>query len=396
MSAHVRRSPRQRQLAPRVAVSWSPAATRRRSLHGVVRRLLRQPDHGRCRHRLHRQRSQTACARWSSRFPATIAAWNAPGHRLPEAAGGTVSESRHLDRSRADDVLRASVSAGFDRELPGQIRADGELRLRARPQSARHDRLQPRSCRRSAPAAARSTSTGARAHRRRCCSTPRSAEPGIDGLTVSAREALQQAATSSWRAIRCRRRRTTPPTFPSALLPAGQRPRARSGRSDRTADRLRSRQRARAVTAGSAAPSCAQRRVSSRRTACNISPIVTVASGRPYNILAGADLNGDGDGGTIPGPDRAAHAIRRSCHVDRRNSGTLPIQATVDVRVARKPCPSAVTRASTPSSKSSTCSIARTSPTSTTFLAPVRIHRTACQRSASSCRPRRPVRRSWR
>src|SRR6185503_1711884 len=35
-----------------------------------------------------------------------------------------------------------------------------------------------------------------------------------------------------------------------------------------------------------------------------LSAIVTAASGRPFTALAGADLNGDGDGGALP-PDRA-------------------------------------------------------------------------------------------
>jgi hypothetical protein len=65
----------------------------------------------------------------------------------------------------------------------------------------------------------------------------------------------------------------------------------------------------------------------------NVSAIVTVASGRPYNILAGADLNGDGDGGTIPGPDRARTNPAVAGTSIGRNSGTLPAQATVDVRV---------------------------------------------------------------
>ena len=50
--------------------------------------------------------------------------------------------------------------------------------------------------------------------------------------------------------------------------------------------------------------------------AVKVSAIVTVASGRPYNIIAGADLNGDGDGGTIPGPDRARTDPADSVHID--------------------------------------------------------------------------------
>ena len=64
-----------------------------------------------------------------------------------------------------------------------------------------------------------------------------------------------------------------------------------------------------------------------------LSSIVTVGSGRPYNILAGADLNGDGDGGTSPARSRA-HQSGRSRRIGR-NSGTMPMQATVDVRVSR-------------------------------------------------------------
>ena len=65
-----------------------------------------------------------------------------------------------------------------------------------------------------------------------------------------------------------------------------------------------------------------------------VSSIVTFGSGRPYNILAGDDLNGDGDGGTFP-PDRArtTPAIRRRASAQRRK---MPMQATVDVRLARR------------------------------------------------------------
>jgi hypothetical protein len=68
----------------------------------------------------------------------------------------------------------------------------------------------------------------------------------------------------------------------------------------------------------------------------NVSSIVTVASGRPYNVLAGADLNGDGDGGTIPGPDRARATLTDPSSSVSRNSATLPTQATVDVRVSKR------------------------------------------------------------
>jgi hypothetical protein len=69
--------------------------------------------------------------------------------------------------------------------------------------------------------------------------------------------------------------------------------------------------------------------------AVEASTIVTIGSGRPYNILAGADLNGDGDGGSFPS-DRARANPADPATSLRRNTGTLPSQATVDLRVSRK------------------------------------------------------------
>lgn len=66
-----------------------------------------------------------------------------------------------------------------------------------------------------------------------------------------------------------------------------------------------------------------------------VSSIVTVGSGRPYNILAGVDLNGDGDGGT-QSPDRARTNPADPTTSLERNAGNLPTQATVDLRVSRR------------------------------------------------------------
>src|SRR4029453_18686907 len=59
-----------------------------------------------------------------------------------------------------------------------------------------------------------------------------------------------------------------------------------------------------------------------------------VGSGRPFNILAGTDLNGDGDGGAFPS-DRARRVPSDPTSSIRRNLGRLPSQATVDIRVSR-------------------------------------------------------------
>ena len=67
----------------------------------------------------------------------------------------------------------------------------------------------------------------------------------------------------------------------------------------------------------------------------HVSSIVTIASGRPYNVLAGVDLNGDGNGGAFP-PDRARATLADPATSVSRNTGTLPNYATVDLRVSRR------------------------------------------------------------
>jgi outer membrane receptor protein involved in Fe transport len=66
-----------------------------------------------------------------------------------------------------------------------------------------------------------------------------------------------------------------------------------------------------------------------------VSAIVTAGSGRPYNILAGTDLNGDGNGGAFP-PDRPRTVLEDPQTSIGRNLGILPSLATTDVRVSRR------------------------------------------------------------
>jgi hypothetical protein len=66
-----------------------------------------------------------------------------------------------------------------------------------------------------------------------------------------------------------------------------------------------------------------------------VSSIATLASGRPYNILAGADLNGDGNGGATA-PDRPRRNPADASSAIGRNAGLLPNQYTVDLRLAKR------------------------------------------------------------
>jgi hypothetical protein len=66
-----------------------------------------------------------------------------------------------------------------------------------------------------------------------------------------------------------------------------------------------------------------------------VSGILTAGSGRPYTPLAGADLNGDGNGGAFP-PDRARRVPTDESSSVGRNSETTASQFTVDLRLTKR------------------------------------------------------------
>ena len=67
-----------------------------------------------------------------------------------------------------------------------------------------------------------------------------------------------------------------------------------------------------------------------------LSTIVTAASGRPFTPLTGADSNGDGDGGAIPGSDRARANPADIASSVGRNSENLPSTFAVDLRLSKR------------------------------------------------------------
>ena len=69
--------------------------------------------------------------------------------------------------------------------------------------------------------------------------------------------------------------------------------------------------------------------------AVQLSGILTAASGRPYSPLAGADLNGDGNGGAFPS-DRARLNPADEATSVGRNSQNTEAQYSVDLRVSRR------------------------------------------------------------
>jgi hypothetical protein len=65
-----------------------------------------------------------------------------------------------------------------------------------------------------------------------------------------------------------------------------------------------------------------------------VSGLLSAASGWPFNVLAGVDLNGDRDGGSFPS-DRARRVFADPATSVPRNSDRLPAQVSLDVRVSR-------------------------------------------------------------
>ena len=326
-------------IAPRVAVSWDPSGDKKTSVHaaygvyydnlitavpGIADIVDGSADGVR-----------TLVARLGAPGapPVPIVAWNAPGHKLPEAAAGSFPSLVISVDPGLKTPYAQHVSAGLRPRAAGPGRARRELRARARLQSARHDRLQPgRALARRRPASARrrraaaDIRVGAAVHlvRRNLVQRP---DRGRD-------EAVQRnwEFMASYTLSKAEDNSTD---FQSAFLPQnnglGRDPNNPTGVPigfDPASERGPSLQdqRHRLVLSGLyVAP-----------YGINISSIITVASGRPYNILAGADLNGDGDGGTIPGPDRARTNPADPASSVGRDSGTLPAQATVDLRLSKR------------------------------------------------------------
>ena len=69
--------------------------------------------------------------------------------------------------------------------------------------------------------------------------------------------------------------------------------------------------------------------------AVQVSSIVTVGSGRPYDLLAGVDFDGDGELADRPRANPASAPGDYSSAVGR-NAGTMHPEAVVDVRLQKR------------------------------------------------------------
>jgi hypothetical protein len=265
------------------------------------------------------------------RFPQSIAAWNAPARRLPESAAGAfpsliISIDPNLKTSYSHQL-----SLGFDRRLWGQATLSAVfLYVRGFNQigTIDYNPLMP-----GLGPGRRPEDAGGRAGTSASILQYTSyGETWYRGLTVSVRKRFGDRSQFLAGYVMSEAEDNSS-DFQSAFLPqsngAGRdpnNPRGLPAGFDSAQERGPSlqNQRQRFVFSGSyEAP-----------RGIHMAGIATVGSGVPFNILAGTDLNGDGDGGTFP-TDRARRNPLSPASSVPRNAGQLPAEATVDLRVSR-------------------------------------------------------------
>jgi hypothetical protein len=320
-------------LAPRVSFAWDPLGDKRTSVHGSygiffdnhitalsgITNLLNGS-------------TQVRTFVGQLPNPLAIAAWNAPGRRLPETAVGAYPSLEISIDPGLETPYAHHASVGVDRELPGQLALSASfVYARGFDQvgTIDYNPIVP-----ALGAGRRPEDVDARAGTSASILQYTSfGETWYRGLTIAATKRFNRRYQflASYTLSKAEDNSTD---FQSAFVPQdnglGRNRQDLTGvpvAFDPDAERGPSTQdqRHRFVFSGLVvAPWDVQ-----------ISSIVTVASGRPYNILAGADLNGDGNGGAFP-PDRARSTVADPASSVSRNSATLPNQATVDLRVSRR------------------------------------------------------------
>ncbi|MCA1583337.1 MAG: TonB-dependent receptor [Acidobacteria bacterium] len=321
-------------LAPRIGVAWTPTADRRTSVHGsygvfydnqitgiaAITDLIDGNDD---------VRTVVLPA------PAAWTAWAAPGRQLSETAAAAL-----VGGSFASTILTVSpalktpfahhVTAGVDHELPFSIRLSASaLYIRGfnQPGTIDYNPIIAPGGRRpedvnGVPGTSASvlqyTSFGQTWYRGLLLSLEKRFDDRWQWLASYTLSQAEDTSTDFQSAfVPQNNGRGRNPDHPGGL-PLGFDPEAERGPSVQA-------QRHRLVLSGLyVAPANVR-----------VSVILAAASGRPYNILAGADLNGDGNGGAFP-PDRARRDPANESTAVGRNSATLPAQVTLDLRISRR------------------------------------------------------------
>ena len=325
-------------LAPRVAMAWDPTGSKKTSLHAAYGMYYDNTISGTAAIIDIVDGSATGVRTLVTRFgapglPSPVAAWNSPRRILPESAAGTFPSLVTSIDPDLKTPYAHHFSTGVDRQLPGGVGlATSYVYARGFHQlgTIEYNPVMP-----SLGAGRRPLDVGG------VPGTSSSVlqytgfgETWYHGLVVSATKRFSErwGFLASYTLSKAT---DTSTDFQSTFLPQdngqGRNPGDPNGLPlgfdpDRERGPSLQDQRHRLVVSGLyIAP-----------YAINISTVARAESGRPYNILANSDLNGDGNGGAIPGPDRALRIPGDLSSSVRRNAGTMPAQATVDVRVSRR------------------------------------------------------------
>ena len=318
-------------IAPRVGFNWDPTGTGALSIHSaygvyhdlIIGAVVGVPDI---------VNGSTGVRTLVMRFPQSVTPWNAPGRRLPESAVGAYPSLVTALDPDLETSYSHQLSAGIDREIGGSVAVSANLVLSRGLQqlgTIDYNPLVP------------SLGAGRRPE-------------DVDGRPGTSASVLQYTSygTATYRglslSVRKRLARGTQflasyvlsktdddsTDFQSLFIPqnngAGRDPSDPGGlprgfvASDEKAPSI-SDQRQRFVFSGSyVGPYALQ-----------VAGIVSVGSGLPFNVVAGTDLNGDGDGGNFP-VDRARENPADPSTAVGRNTGRMPMEATVDLRVSRR------------------------------------------------------------
>jgi Carboxypeptidase regulatory-like domain/TonB dependent receptor/TonB-dependent Receptor Plug Domain len=265
------------------------------------------------------------------RFPASIAPWRAPGHKIPEPTTPYPSLEISPDPG-AETPYAHQAAVGFDRALGQDLSvAANFMYVRGKHQlgTLDYNPIVP-----SLGAGRRPNDIGGRAGTSASILQYTSfGETWYKGMTLSVSKRLRNnyQFTASYTLSKAEDNSTD---FQSAFIPQdngqGRNPADTTGlplgfdpdseRGPATHD-----QRHRFVFSG----------LYQFPWDLQLSTITTFASGRPFNILAGADLNGDGDGGAFPS-DRARVNPADPASAVGRNAGTMKSQFIVDLRLSKK------------------------------------------------------------
>ena len=317
-------------VAPRLAAAYDPAGDGRTSIHAAYGRyddyqILASVVTGQI------VNGSSGVRTLALRLPASIAAWSAPGHRLAEPA--TPFASVEISATPELEVPYAMHTAvGIDRAISTDASLSANfIHVHGRYQVAPIDYnpIVP-----SLGPGRRPNDVGGRAGTSASVLQYTSyGESWYRGLTLS----LNQRFTGRHQVLvsyTFSRAEDTSTDFQSAFLPEangfGRDPSNPTGLPigfDPSRERGASThdQRHRFVASG----------FYDFPFGISAAAIATAASGRPFTPLAGADLNGDGDGGAFPSDRARRNPVDPGSSV-RRNNAVMPAQLTFDARLAKR------------------------------------------------------------